>query len=132
MFGKVHPKYQTPWVASIFLGVVTLCLALPLQDYMGTLAGFVNFGALSSFILLNFAVFWYFFVKNKKRTSVKEVLMYLICPFIGIVILGYVFTGFEVATYAVGVAWLVIGLVIGAVKSKGYKEVPEAFKHLEV
>ena len=99
---------------------------------MGTLAGFVNFGALSSFILLNFAVFWYFFVKNKKRTSAKEVLMYLICPFIGIVILGYVFTGFEVATYAVGVAWLVIGLVIGAVKSKGYKEVPEAFKHLEV
>ena len=34
--------------------------------------------------------------------------------------------------YAVGVTWLVIGLIIGAVKSKGYKEVPEAFKNLEV
>ena len=30
------------------------------------------------------------------------------------------------------VSWLVIGVIIGAVKSKGYKEVPEAFKHLEV
>ena len=58
VFGKVHPKFQTPWFASIFLGAITLCLALPLQDYMGTLAGFVNFGALSSFILLNFAVFF--------------------------------------------------------------------------
>ena len=132
VFGKVHPKFQTPWFASIFLGAITLCLALPLQDYMGTLAGFVNFGALSSFILLNFAVFWFFFVKEKKRASFKDILMYLICPFIGIAILGYVFTGFEWATYAVGVTWLVIGLIIGAVKSKGYKEVPEAFKNLEV
>ena len=123
VFGKVHPKFQTPWFASIFLGAITLCLALPLQDYMGTLAGFVNFGALSSFILLNF---------EKKRASFKDILMYLICPFIGIAILGYVFTGFEWATYAVGVTWLVIGLIIGAVKSKGYKEVPEAFKNLEV
>ena len=61
------------------MGAITLCLALPLQDYMGTLAGFVNFGALSSFILLNFAVFWFFFVKEKKRASFKDILMYLIC-----------------------------------------------------
>ena len=47
-------------------------------------------------------------------------------------ILAYVFTGFDPLTYIVGVSWLVIGLIIGAVKSKGYKEVPEAFKHLEV
>ena len=51
---------------------------------------------------------------------------------IGIIILVYVFTGFQTPTYIVGVCWLVVGLIIGAVKSKGYKEVPEAFKHLEV
>ena len=80
---------------------------------MGTLAGFVNFGALSSFILLNFAAF-VLLREGKKRASFKDILMYLICPFIGIAILGYVFTGFEWATYAVGVTWLVIGLIIGA------------------
>ena len=132
IFGKVHPKYQTPWVASIFLGVVTLCLALPLMDRMSSLAEFVNFGALSSFIMLNFAVFLFFFVKEKRCRSAKDVLMYLVCPWIGIAILVYVFTGFATMTYIVGIAWLVIGLVIGAVKSKGYKEVPEAFKNLEV
>ena len=132
IFGKVHPKYQTPWVASIFLGVVTLCLALPLMDRMSSLAEFVNFGALSSFIMLNFAVFLFFFVKERRRATAKDVLMYLVCPWIGIAILVYVFTGFATMTYIVGIAWLVIGLVIGAVKSKGYKEVPEAFKNLEV
>ena len=54
------------------------------------------------------------------------------CPILGVLILLYVFTGFDVPTYIVGIAWLVIGLIIGAVKSKGYKEVPEAFKNLEV
>ena len=51
---------------------------------------------------------------------------------IGIAILVYVFTGFEAMTYIVGVVWLILGLIVGAVKSKGFKEVPEAFKHLEV
>ena len=132
VFGKVHPKFKTPWFASVFLGVLTLCISLPLVDYMSVLAGFVNFGALSSFILLNFATFLFFFVKEKRCKSFGDVVKYLICPWIGIAILAYVFTGFELTTYAVGIVWLVIGLVIGAVKSKGYKEVPEAFKNLEV
>ena len=132
VFGKVHPKYQTPWFASVFLGVVTLCLALPLMDRMNDLAEFVNFGALSSFVMLNFATFLFFFVREGKRKTFGDWVKYLICPWIGIIILVYVFTGFQTPTYIVGVCWLVVGLIIGAVKSKGYKEVPEAFKHLEV
>ena len=132
IFGKVHPKYQTPWFASLFLGVVTLCLALPLMDRMNDLAEFVNFGALSSFVMLNFATFLFFFVREGKRKTFGDWVKYLICPWIGIIILVYVFTGFQTPTYIVGVIWLIIGLIIGAVKSKGYKEVPEAFKHLEV
>ncbi len=132
VFGKVHPKYQTPWFASLFLGVVTLCLALPLMDRMNDLAEFVNFGALSSFVMLNFATFLFFFVREGKRKTFGDWVKYLICPWIGIIILVYVFTGFQMPTYIVGVCWLVVGLIIGAVKSKGYKEVPEAFKHLEV
>lgn len=45
-FGKVHPKYQTPWFSAVFLGVVTLCLSIPMGDKMTQLAGLVNFGAL--------------------------------------------------------------------------------------
>ena len=131
-FGKVHPKYQTPWFSAVFLGVVTLCLSIPMGDKMTQLAGLVNFGALASFILLNFAVFLFFFIREKKRNTFGDIVKYLICPWIGIAILVYVFTGFETMTYIVGIVWLIIGLIVGAVKSKGFKEVPEAFKHLEV
>lgn len=130
IFGKVHPKFQTPWVGSLFIGAVALVLTLVLT--MADLATLVNFGALSSFILLNFAVFWYFFVKQKQRKTVGDWVKYLICPWIGILILAYVFTGFETMTYVLGITWFIVGLIIGAVKSKGFKEVPEAFKNLDV
>lgn len=129
-FGKVHPKFQTPWFSAIFIGVIAMALSLVLT--MADLATLVNFGALFSFIVLNFAVFWYFFVKQGNRKTAGDWVKYLICPWIGIAILVYVFTGFELPTYIMGVSWFVIGLIIAAVKSKGFKEVPDAFKNLDV
>ncbi|MFR4802007.1 MAG: APC family permease [Eggerthellaceae bacterium] len=129
IFGKVHPKFKTPWVGSIFIGVVALILVGILG--MADLATLVNFGALFSFILLNFATFWFFFVKEKQRKSFGDIVRYLICPWIGIAILAYVFAGFQPMTWAMGVTWFVIGMIVAAVKSKGFKEVPEAFKHLD-
>ena len=133
VLGKVHPKYQTPWVAAIFLGAFSLVLTLTAGQFGGmtVLAPMVNFGALASFIVLNFGVFWYFWCKEKQRGA-KAVLRYLICPWIGILILIYVFTGFDLLTYGVGVSWFIVGLIIAAVISKGFKEVPDAFKNLEV
>ena len=130
IFGKVHSKFQTPYIAAIALGIISLIL--PSFLGMTELARLVNFGALSSFLLLNFAVFLFFFVKQKKRATFGDIVKYLICPWLGILILAYVFTGFDVPTYVVGVIWLVVGLIIGAIKSKGYKEVPDAFKNLDV
>lgn len=129
IFGKVHPKFKTPWVGSIFIGVVALILVGILG--MADLATLVNFGALFSFILLNFATFWFFFVKEKQRKSFGDIVRYLVCPWIGIAILAYVFAGFQPMTWAMGVTWFIVGMIVAAVKSKGFKEVPEAFKHLD-
>lgn len=130
IFGKVHPKYKTPWVGSLFIGAVALVLVAVFG--MADLATLVNFGALSSFIMLNFSVFWFFFVKEGKRKTFGDWVKYLICPWIGILILAYVFIGFQPITYIMGITWFVIGFIILVVKSKGFKEVPEAFKHLDV
>lgn len=129
IFGKVHPKYQTPYVSALIVGIASCFIPLILS--MSQLVRLVNFGALASFVLLNFAVFLFFFIKEKQRGA-GAVVKYVICPWLGIIILAYVFTGFDKMTYIVGIVWLIIGLIIGAVKSKGYKEVPEAFKNLEV
>lgn len=129
IFGKVHPKYQTPYVSALIVGIASCFIPLILS--MSQLVRLVNFGALASFVLLNFAVFLFFFIKEKQRGA-GAVVKYVICPWLGIIILAYVFTGFDKMTYIVGIVWLIIGIIIGAVKSKGYKEVPEAFKNLEV
>ncbi|MDO4443416.1 MAG: APC family permease [Slackia sp.] len=130
IFGKVHPKYKTPWIGSLFIGAVALVLVAILG--MADLATLVNFGALASFIMLNFSVFWFFFVKEGRRKTFGDWVKYFICPWIGILILAYVFTGFQPMTYILGITWFVIGFIILVVKSKGFKEVPEAFKHLDV
>jgi len=124
---KIHPKYKTPYLAILFIGVFT-CAAAFIPSMQ--LVMFVNFGGLSSFIVLNFTVFWYFFVKQKMRHTVKDWLNYLVAPFIGVFILSYVWSGFGWLTKVVGFSWLAIGIIIGAIRTKGFKEVPPAFQGL--
>lgn len=130
IFAKIHPKYRTPYFGAIVVGVLSCVLTKILT--MSQLVRLVNFGALASFIMLNYAVFYFFFIKEGNRKGFGNLIKYLICPWLGIAILIYVFTGFDKLTYIVGIAWLIIGLIVGAIKSKGFKEVPEAFKNLEV
>ncbi|MDR1044259.1 MAG: APC family permease [Candidatus Adiutrix sp.] len=122
---RIHPKYQTPYAGVTFIGALSMACALIFT--VDGLARLVNFGAITSFIMLNFAVFWFFFVLEKQRGGLAFV-RYLLFPAIGAGILIYVWTGFDWLTQAVGFGWLAVGLVVGYVKTNGYKEVPEAFK----
>jgi amino acid transporter len=129
IFGIIHPKYKTPWVATLFSAGATTALSLAV--YVEVIITLVNFGALSSFILLNFTVFWYFFVRKNIR-GVAGVLNYILLPFIGVLIIGWVWSGLDSTTKLVGLIWLAIGLVYGAIKSKGYKKVPEVFTRVDM
>ena len=123
---RIHPKFQTPHISLILIGALSLICALLFS--VPELARLVNFGAITSFIMLNISVIWFFFVKERRRSG-NDIFKFLIFPICGIAILGYVWQGFDWPTQVVGAVWLVLGLGIGFVKSKGYKEVPEAFKH---
>ncbi|MDR1152975.1 MAG: APC family permease [Bifidobacteriaceae bacterium] len=126
---KIHKKYATPHLTILFIGAFTMIAALiPAMQ----LVRFINFGGLSSFIVLNFTVFWYFFIKQKQRNTPMDWMKYLVCPWLGVLILGYVWTGFEGLTLVVGFSWLAIGMIIGAIRSKGFRETPEAFKNIGV
>ena len=87
----------------------------------------VNFGAISSFMMLNLAVIWFFFVKEQRRSGM-DLVNYLVYPLAGTLILLYVWSGFDHLTQILGFSWLAVGIVFGYIKSKGYKEVPDAFK----
>lgn len=125
-FAKVHPKFQTPMNATIAVGVITMCVAMVPSSILLQL---VCFGAMTSFMLINISVFVYFYVKKKNR-GVKGFFKFVILPLIGFLVILYVWSGLGMPTYILGFSWTAIGVVIGFVKSKGYKIVPEAYKNL--
>lgn len=122
---KVHAKFHTPHVAVALIGVVSLVCTIIFTDEQ--LTKLVNFGAISSFVMLNLAVVWFFFVKEKRRSG-KDLLNFLVYPMIGTTILLYVWSGFDHMTQIIGFSWLAVGIIFGYIKTKGYKVVPDAFK----
>ncbi|MGE5380039.1 MAG: APC family permease, partial [Methylocystaceae bacterium] len=125
VFSKVHPKYKTPYIATLFVAVFSILVLVVTSLKIDMLSKFVNFGALTSFMVLNFTVFWFFFIKQKQHNLFK----YLILPWAGILVIGFVWFGFDPLTKIVGFIWLGIGIIYGAIMSKGYKVVPDAFKN---
>lgn len=118
---KISPKTQAPVTATLLMCIVSVVVIfIPFT----TIILLVNMGAILSFISLDIAVVYYFFIKKKMRNSVKEWIMYLICPIIGAVILGFIVTGFSTVTYTVAAIWVVIGFVMLAVRTKGFKVAP--------
>ena len=127
--GKIHPVYKTPHLASLFIAVISIILAvfIPLSQII-TL---INFGALSAYLFMNFTIFWYFYIKLKERGPVS-VGRNIFLPLCGLVVIGFLWAGLNPVTKIIGLTWLVIGIIIGLVKSKGYKTVPEAFTKIEM
>ena len=129
IFGKVHPRFKTPYVAAIVFGIVTFAVA----NLIGieSLSKLVNYGAMTSYMMLNVAVFWFFFVKKAQRGP-GGFFNHLLFPLIGFVVIGYVWYGFDPITKIVGTCWAILGIIYGAIKSRGYKVVPEALTRLEI
>lgn len=128
-FAVVHDRFKTPYLSTLFVAGFTLVMALALS--LELLIKLVNFGALTSFLFLNFTVFWFFFIRKGSRGP-RGIFDYLIMPFIGMAIIAYVWWGFDEVTKIVGICWLILGVIYGAVKSKFYKEVPEAFRNVQI
>lgn len=120
----VHPRFQTPYISTLMIASLSLICGLTFK--IETLVKLVNFGALSSFVMLNFAVFWFFFIREKNRSGAKNILHYVILPFMGMLILGYVWSSFDKITQIIGFSWLFIGIIFGYIKSKGYTKIPGA------
>jgi len=108
--------------------VITLAVALIFA--VDTIAKFVNFGALTAFMTLNLSVFIYFFIKRGRRGSLWDFLKYLLFPLIGFAIIAYVWSGFDTGTFIFGFSWLAVGVIVGAVKTRGFTRKPLVLEEL--
>ena len=125
---RIHPRYRTPFNATLFVGVVTLAVALIFA--VDTITKFVNFVALTAFMALNISVFIYFFIRRGRRGSLPDFLKYLLFPLLGFAIIAYVWSGFDRNTFIFGFSWLAAGIIIGAIKTKGFREKPAVIEEL--
>ena len=111
----LHPKYRTPWVAIILVGIVSLALSLTLSQ--DTVSNLVSFGALFGFLLLNLSVIWKFYIQNNNK-KFKNTLKYLISPLIGFSVSLWIFLSLDIDSKIVGAIWLIIGIAILLYKTK--------------
>ena len=117
---SVHRRYRTPFNATVFVGVVTLAFELD------TITKLVNFGALAA---LNVSVVSYFFIRRGRRSG-RDLIFYLLFPLLGFLIIFYVWSNFDAGTFLFGALWLAVGIIIGAVKTKGFRERPAVIEEL--
>jgi amino acid transporter len=108
---RIHAKYRTPVNAILLVAVLSVILALSVPGE--ALIKLVNFGALTAFLLLNVTVFAYFYIKKRRRARFFR---YLLFPLLGLLIVGYVWTGFDWVTFLFGGIWLAVGIVVGFFK----------------
>lgn len=121
-FGYVHPKFKTP-SRNILLTAAVGLVAIIFQDSLMNAMSLVSFGALLGFILTNICVIARFWIKDKERGA-AAVFKYLIIPIIAAAVCIYLWLSLTTIAKIVGFSWMAIGVVVLAIKTKGFKELP--------
>lgn len=121
VIGRIHPRFRTPTNAIILVGLLSIAIALILSADKITLL--VNFGALTSFMALHVAVFWHFVIREQRR-SAGALFTFGVLPAVGLAIIAYVWSGFDSLTFEVGFGWLVLGLILLATRTAGFRRMP--------
>jgi basic amino acid/polyamine antiporter, APA family len=107
--GKVHPRFGTPYIITIVVGVIVAVLAglLPLA----ALAEMVNIGTLSAFVLVSISVL----VLRRKRPDLHRAFRVKALPLVSTLAVTacvILMLFLEVATWLRFLAWMAIGIAI--------------------
>lgn len=115
---KVHLKYKTPYISALLVSLVSVVVAIAFIDHVALLTSFVTIGALTAFLILNFSTFYYFVFKKKTY----NIFLHIISPLIGVIVVAYIWSGFEKPAILVGSFWAVLGaFVYYLAKKRGYR-----------
>jgi len=108
---KVHPRRRVPVNATLLTAGISLVLGLYMSsrdDGITLLSTLVNFGALTTFLVLHVAVVVHYLVRNRSRDYWRH----LAAPVLGFAILAYVVVNANIAAQRLGFVWLLVGAVV--------------------
>ncbi|MBD9477723.1 amino acid permease [Pseudoxanthomonas sp. PXM02] len=108
-FGKVHPKFRTPYVGTIIVGVLAAALAglMPLN----VLGELVSMGTLLAFATVCAGVLVLRYTRPEMPRPFKVPAAIVICP-LGVLACLYLFWQPFVEHWKIFVGWTILGLVV--------------------
>ncbi len=109
IFSHVHPRFRTPWLATILTG--TLAMVMAGLFPIGLLGELVSIGTLLAFAIVCAGVFVLRFTDPQIKRPFRVPAFQIICP-LGVLFCGYLMYGLPRDTWARLLVWMAVGLVI--------------------
>ncbi|MBV6520644.1 MAG: putative amino acid permease YhdG [Gemmatimonadaceae bacterium] len=109
IFGKVHPRFQTPYISTIITGTVAALIGglFPI----GLLGELVSIGTLLAFVIVSAGVLVLRYRSPDLHRPFKTPLVPLV-PVLSILFCGYLMYGLPADTWLRLLIWMALGLVI--------------------
>ena len=120
VFGKVHPRYKTPYITTIMTGSIAAIVAglFPI----GLLGQLVSIGTLLAFVIVCAGV-WILRVRSPEIPRAFKTPLVPLVPILGIISCFGLMAGLPKDTWIRLIIWLAIGLVVYFAYSKSHSHI---------
>lgn len=119
-FGKISSRFRTPVLSILAIAVVGL-IAIFMD--VATSTSFINFGAFIAFIMVNVAVIAYW-VKRRREGEAHNPIFFVVAPAIGVLVIVALLVQLDLNAITLGSIWLVVGVIILGITTRGFKRQP--------